>query len=107
MRVPIPQLLFGVGEGKTALLSLLSPHMSAGLEKIEHTHSLFFHVLCAEGIVGLLLFSAFLYMRLKKRCKGRAAIDGALLSLVIYGIFDDTLYSGQIGVLFWMLANIN
>ena len=107
LSVPFSKLLFGVGEGKTALLSLLSPYMAAGLEKIEHTHSLFFHVLSAEGLLGLFFFSAFLFTRFRGRSRDFAALDGALLSLTVYGIFDDTLYSGQIGVLFWMLANIN
>ena len=62
LRVPIPQLLFGVGEGKTALLSLLSPHMSAGLEKIEHTHSLFFsRSLCRGDRWTLAFFGISVY----------------------------------------------
>lgn len=106
LSLPLPSLLFGVGEGKGALLSLLSPYMAAGLEKIEHTHSLFLRILTAEGLLGLSLFLLFLFFRLKKK-RECAACDGALLSLLLYGIFDDPFYSGQLGVIFWFLANVN
>ena len=103
--LPFTSLLFGVGEGRRALLSLLSPVMAAGLEKIEHTHSLYLHILLAEGLLGLLLFLLLIFHRFKKG--GSPAMRAALLSLLFYGIFDDPLYSGQIGVLFWMLVNAN
>lgn len=98
-------LLCGVGEGKEALYALLSPHMAAGLERVEHTHSLFLHILTAEGFLGLAFFLAFLFLRFKRH--RACALSGALLSLLVFGIFDDPLYSGQIGVLFWLLANVN
>ena len=104
--VPPLTLLCGVGEGRGALLSLLSPYMAAGLEKIEHTHSLYLHVLTAEGALGLAFLLLFLFFRFRKK-EGNAAADGALLSIMLYGIFDDPLYSGQLGVIFWILANVN
>ncbi len=104
-KAPLKRLLFGVGEGKAALYALLSPYMAAGLERVEHTHSLYLHILTAEGILGLAFFLAFLFLRLYRR-KNTAA-NGALLSLLVFGLFDDPLYSGQIGVLFWLLANVN
>jgi hypothetical protein len=108
LALPLPPILFGVGEGKRALYSLLSPYMAAGLEAVEHTHSLYFHILCAEGMLGLVFFLAYLFWRFRRRSGERtAALDGALLSLLLYGIFDDPLYSGQIGVLFWILAGAN
>lgn len=107
LKTPLSLLLFGVGEGKAALLSLLSPYMAAGLERIEHTHSLYFHILCAEGMLGLAFFLGFLYLRYRHTRRNLAAIDGALFAILSYGIFDDPLYSGQIGVLFWTLANAN
>ena len=103
--LPISSLLFGVGEGKGALLSLLSPVMAAGLEKIEHTHSLYLHILVAEGLLGLILFLALAFYRFKNNKS--PAVRAALLSLLFYGIFDDPLYSGQIGVLLWSLINVN
>lgn len=104
-KIPPKHLLFGAGEGKEALYRLLSPYMAAGLEKVEHTHSLYLHVLTAEGILGLSLFALALFFGLRK--KSDPARVGALLSLLTYGIFDDPLYSGQIGVLFWFLVNVN
>ncbi len=104
-KVPLKGLLFGAGEGKAALYALLSPYMAAGLERVEHTHSLYLHILTAEGLLGLAFFLAFLFLRFYRR-KNTVA-NGALLSLLIFGLFDDPLYSGQIGVLFWLLANVN
>ncbi len=104
-KVPLRKLFFGVGEGKKALYALLSPYMAAGLEHVEHTHSLYFHLVTAEGLLGLFLFFAFLFFRYKR--PSPHAHHCALLSLLIYGIFDDPLYSGQIGVLFWLLVNAN
>ena len=103
-RVSPPRLLCGVGEGKEALYALLSPYMAAGLEKVEHTHSLYLHLLTAEGLLGLAFFLAFLFLFFKRH--RASAISGALLSLLVFGIFDDPLYSGQIGVLFWLLVNV-
>jgi len=104
---PLP-LLFGAGEGRGALMALLSPHLAAGLEHIEHTHSLYLHMLCAHGLIGLIPFLFYLFTALRGREGERGAVfDGAFISLLIYGIFDDPLYSGQIGVLFWFLSNAN
>ncbi len=104
-KVPFKNLFFGAGEGQDALYRLISPYMAAGLEHVEHTHSLYLHFLTAEGVVGLGLFFLFLFLRRKKEEDIRHTC--AFLSLLIYGLFDDPLYSGQIGVLFWILANVN
>lgn len=107
-RLPAAALFFGLGEGRAALLGALSPYMAAGLEAVEHTHSLFLHLLCAQGILGMLFFLLFLIFRPRTGEKDyTVAFRAAFFTLPIYGIFDDPLYSGQIGVLFWMLSNVN
>ena len=97
-------LLFGVGEGKEALLSLLSPVLLAGLSRVEHTHSLYLHLLLGEGVFALLLFLWCAYLALRRAPQGVAA---ALLSLLVFGIFDDPLYAGQTEVLFWFLLGFS
>jgi O-antigen ligase len=103
-RVPFPFLLFGVGEGKRAMLALLSPVLAAGLSHVEHTHSLFLHLLVAGGLVGLFLF---LLCILTALCgKGRRECRAALLALLLFGLFDDPLYSGQTEVIFWLVLGL-
>lgn len=103
-RLPPRALLFGVGEGKRAMLAALEGVLAGGLLHVEHTHSLFLHILLAEGVVGLLLF-LFLCGRALLSNKGLGA-RAALLSLLIFGIFDDPLYSGQTEVLFWLTLGL-
>lgn len=99
------RLLFGAGEGRRALFSLLTPTLASGLERIEHTHSLYLHLLCAEGVFGLMLFLILALSRLSDK-RVPPCISGAILSILVYGIFDDPLYSGQIGVLLWLLLGV-
>lgn len=97
-RLPITTLLFGVGEGKAAMLETLSPVLSAGLIRIEHTHSLFLHLLLSHGAVGVLLFSILSFFALSEKKEGAFAY----LSLLLFGFFDDPLYCGQTEVIFWL-----
>lgn len=103
-RLPASSLVFGVGEGREALLAALSPVLASGLLHVEHTHSLFLHVLLSSGIVGLCLF-LFLCARALLFGKSVGA-RAALLSLLLFGIFDDPLYSGQTEVLFWLVLGL-
>lgn len=104
-RLPLRTLLFGIGEGKEALLLTLSPVLSAGLLKVEHTHSLYLHLLLSTGVFGFLLFF-LLVLRALVFGKDDGARAG-LLALLLFGIFDDPLYSGQTEVLFWFLLGIS
>lgn len=102
-RLPLSRFLFGVGEGKAALFSALSPYMAAGLEKVEHTHSLFLHLLTSVGILGTAFFVLSLAFGFRERKKGARR---ALLSLLLFGLFDDPLYGGQSEVLFWLFTGV-
>lgn len=104
LRAPREALLLGVGEGKAAMLELLLPVMSAGLLKVEHTHSLLLHLLVADGVIGLCLFLVFAAVCLWRGKKSGAAIP--FLSLLLFGLFDDPLYGGQTEVLFWFCAGL-
>ncbi len=99
-RVAPSSLLFGVGEGRAAFLSLLSPALAAGLTAIEHTHSVFLHFLVSMGFLGLFLFLLLCLLSFRK--KGSAGAKSALLALLIFGFFDDPLYGGQTEVIFWL-----
>lgn len=103
-RLPPRALIFGVGEGKKAMLTALSPVLAAGLLQVEHTHSIYLHLLLSHGIIGLLLF-LFLCARAILFGKDRGA-RAALLALLLFGIFDDPLYFGQTEVLFWLTLGL-
>lgn len=103
-RLPPRALLFGVGEGRSAMLDALSPVLASGLLQVEHTHSVFLHFLVTTGAVGLFFF-LFLCGRALLFGKSRGA-RAALLSLLIFGIFDDPLYSGQTEVIFWLTLGL-
>ncbi|MBO7169581.1 MAG: O-antigen ligase family protein [Clostridia bacterium] len=102
-RMPLSHFLFGVGEGKEALFSALSPYMAAGLERVEHTHSLFLRFLTSGGVWGTLLLLLSFFFGFGEKRKGARR---ALLSLLLFGIFDDPLYGGQSEVLFWLFAGV-
>ena len=102
-RLPLSRFVFGVGEGKTALFSALSPYMAAGLEKVEHTHSLFLRLLTSVGVWGTAFFILSLAFGFRERKKGARR---ALLSLLFFGLFDDPLYGGQSEVLFWLFTGV-
>lgn len=103
-RIPLPSLLFGVGEGKRALLSLLFPHLSAGLSHIEHTHSLFLHLLLSTGIIGFLLFLGIVFASL--RTKETKGVRASILAFLLFGMFDDPLYAAQTEVIFWLTLGL-
>ena len=104
-RLPPRTLLFGVGEGKEAMLSSLSPVLAAGLLHIEHTHSLFLHFLLSNGLLGLAFFLFFCgWALLGGKARGARV---ATLSLLLFGIFDDPLYCGQTEVLFWLTLGLS
>ena len=86
------------------MMEALSPVLASGLLHVEHTHSLFLHLLLSEGAVGLILF-LFISMRALIFGKNLGA-RSAFLSLLLFGIFDDPLYSGQTEVLFWLTLGL-
>lgn len=100
-RVPLPSLLFGVGEGKGAMLSLLFPYLSAGLSHIEHTHSLFLHLLLSTGVIGFLLVLDVIFKSLRQ--KETRGVRASLLAFLLFGLFDDPLYAAQTEVIFWLI----
>lgn len=108
MDMPKAFFLFGTGEGKAALHRALLPGAAAGLEAVEHTHSLFLHVLCAGGILALLALLFLLLLSLSSKKTGiQAAFCGGLVSLLLFGLFDDPFYTIQTGVVFWLLISVN
>ena len=106
--MPWAYFLCGAGEGRAAFWRALLPGAAAGLEAVEHTHSLFLHVLCAGGVFALAVFFVLLFLCFTGPKKsGRSGWIAALCALVLFGLFDDPFYTVQIGVIFWLLVNVN
>jgi O-antigen ligase len=95
-------LLFGIGEGRAALHAAIAPYAYAGLEALEHTHSLYLHLLLSVGPLGCL---PFLFLLVRRLChiKRFPATTAALISLLIFGLFDDPFYVPSVAVLFFFL----
>lgn len=106
-QMPPLSLLSGIGCGRPALEASLLPYAAAGLEGVEHTHSLWLHALCAAGLVGAVALFLLTLAALKKAHKGADAFQAAWLALVLFGTFDDPLYSIPIGVVTWFLLGVN
>ena len=90
------------------------PYLSAGLERVEHTHSLFLHFLITEGIGGLFLLLVSLLPtffspipKTKEEGVLALALRASLFSLLLFGLFDDPLYTIQTGVIFFWLLGVN
>ncbi len=112
--LPKSALLFGVGEGKEALSRLVLPHLYAGLERVEHLHSIFWRFLVSEGVFGLTSFlfaiALALFSPLPQAPSPRLlslAARSALFSLCFFGLFDDLFYTTQTGVIFFWLLGVN
>ena len=102
LHLPLRSLIFGAGEGRAAMHALLFPVLAAGLSHVEHMHSLFLQVLISGGFVGLFLFLACLASAL-----WRGKSDSvALLSLLLFGLFDTPLYYPQTEVIFWLITGL-
>ena len=114
LSLPKATLLFGVGEGRAALSRLVLPHLYAGLERVEHLHSIFWRFLVSEGVFGLASFlfaiALALFPSLPKEPASRLlslAARSALFSLCFFGLFDDLFYTTQTGVIFFWLLSVN
>lgn len=112
LSLPPSFYLLGVGEGKRAFIRFLLPHLAAGLERVEHTHSVFLHLLITEGIGGLLTLlyacaKALLSPLPLAEREAALALRCALLSLLLFGLSDDLLYATQTGVIFCWLLGVN
>lgn len=97
--------LFGAGEGREAFRRAITPYAAAGLEAAEHAHSLFLHLPLAVGLLGSVPFFLLLFFFFS-RVRRRPAVCACLLSLLIYGLFDDPLYAPPLAVLLFFLLGV-
>lgn len=109
LRLPPEAALFGLGAGRRALFSALAPVMSAGLEKAEHTHSLYLGLLFSAGVGGLVAFlllgGSILRSLLRQRDGAAWAVSHALLGALFLGLSDDLFYDRRLFLwVLWLLG---
>lgn len=101
--------LLGLGADRGALFSALAPVMSAGLEKAEHTHSLYLGLLFSLGLAGLLSFfllaGSILAPLFKLKSAAALSLALSLLGALFLGLSDDLFYDRRLFLWFhWLLG---
>ncbi len=110
-------LFCGIGVGNAAFSEVYPGFAYAGIERLEHAHSLYLQLLVELGIPGLLVFllivflfvqSGFEYLLKVKSAEGKrlvCAAISALAAMLVMGITDHIWYHYGIFLAFWtMLA---
>ena len=104
---------FGIGVGEQAFLLIYRQYAVSGTERVMHAHNLFLQIFTEQGVVGLLLFVAFLsvlvlcgtwkcpYLHLRTE---RLGYGCALVGILVMGLFDYVWYHFGMLCLFFALA---
>ena len=110
--------LVGIGVGERAFREVYLSYALPGIETAMHSHSVYLQLLCALGIVGLIVFGAAMLLWL--RCAlhyvryGRlraprwivlAGVAG-VAALLVMGLFDHVWYNYRIYMLFWTVMGL-
>lgn len=111
-------ILGGVGVGESAFRAFYPYYALSGIEGATHTHNLTLQLLCEFGIVGPLLFLAFLFLFFQCvlthqkeetddsfRLYSIAAACG-VFAVLINGIFDYVFYNSRVFFLFFVVVGI-
>ena len=109
LRLPPWAPLLGLGAGKDALFSALAPVMSAGLERAEHTHSLYLGLLYSLGLAGLLSFlllaGGILLSLFRQKSAAALSLALSLLCALFLGLSDDLFYDRRLFLWFhWLFG---
>ncbi len=94
--------LFGIGSNNFILeLSYANLFSVSQIRLLQPVHNIFFLILAENGIIGLLLFTALLFVVLKSvNTKTKLAL---FVSILIFGSIDHFLWTLQQGqLLFWL-----
>jgi len=79
-----------------------------GLPYALHAHNLFLNVWLSFGVLGLLSFLLLLievFLRLWRRHDQDYSLPlfGAILAILIHGLFDTTYFKNDLSIIFWMI----
>ena len=118
LRVIGDYLFSGIGYGTNAFQTIYPQYAYAGIESAEHSHSLFLQILIGTGIAGIIVFAIFVFLftqmslenikNTNNRVRRLITIAAlcAVLSAIIFGLFDYTWYNYRILFLFWTIVAI-
>ena len=108
----------GIGYGPTAFQEIYPQYAYAGIEAAEHSHNLFLQITVGTGIVGLLIFllTVFMFMQMNMeyirdsrdqtlRTVSVACLC-AVISLLVFGMFDFVWYNYRVFFMFWAIIAI-
>ena len=112
----------GIGVGKEAFLKIYPIYARSAISA-PHAHNLYMQITIETGIVGLVLFVAFIFIliqnafsfyhlcgRYSKECKRLKLYSGAALcgviSILIQGMTDYVWFNYRVFLMFWMLAGL-
>lgn len=108
------QPIFGIGPGQfQANFSLLgdqSGQFAAVLPYALHPHNLFLNVYLSTGLLGLIGSVWFLaglgkdFFRSVARSPLALAASAALVSVLVHGLFDSTIFKNDLAIIFWLLV---
>lgn len=107
----------GIGVGSEAFDSIYPRYAYAGIENLEHSHSLYLQLLVELGIPGLLVFAMIIFLFIQngfeyllkiKSAEGKRLVGAAmasLASLLVMAFTDHIWYHYGVFMAFWtMLA---
>ena len=105
----------GIGYGTTAYQEIYPQYAYAGMEAAEHSHSLYLQILIGMGIFGLIAFAVviflflqmnFEYIKKEANKRNKTAVIAcicAIISMLVFGLFDFIWYNYRVLFLFWAI----
>lgn len=108
----------GIGYGTNAFQNIYPQYAYAGIEAAEHSHNLFLQIFIGTGIIGIVAFVIIMFLftqmnlehiRDSKDTVGKLVIISAfsaVMSSLLFGMFDYTWYSYRVFFMFWSVIAI-
>ena len=108
----------GIGYGTNAFQNIYPQYAYAGIEAAEHSHNLFLQIFIGTGIIGIVTFAIIMFLftqmnlehiRDSKDMAGKLIIISAfcaVMSSLLFGMFDYTWYSYRVFFMFWTVIAI-
>ena len=106
----------GIGMGQEAFTQVY-PFYSYNGVVAPHSHNLFLQILVESGIVGIIIFIAFVVLFLRRMMTGYqyggkgaplstliTAVSAALIGFLLQGMFDNCFYNYRVMLIFWCTA---
>lgn len=105
----------GVGYGSETYRELYPTYSYAGMETAEHSHSLYLQLWFSLGIVGLIVFTALIFLFAQQSLENikttsdmqnkmqTTAVFCSIVAALIMGAFDYVWYNYRVFYIFWIM----